>query len=561
MRPARLFSVFVLLLILLIAVLVFLIPALRSAPVNGVYHKEYQSDVRQNVRETTFSAVEGQVTNRAGEGIPALIRVYNAQRSRYKIDIVAQQFSTIDGGFSLRLPPGHYELLVNKGPEYEYLFLPFTVAAEETVQFDVALQRISNMAQRGWFAGDPHQHSGFKDGKDPVPQLLLANAAVGLHFSAQTDHNVIGQNPLAKAWVAESGLNSDSGYPFHVIGGDEISTSIGHMIVWEPKDQQGDYIHLDHSAPAPEAALADKKQALTRMNKDMRRYGQFANINHPAGGNVAYATAGVKRGDSFMDVDFDWVENSDAILAFDATETWNGGSGFMDSMYYFGSGIVHPFEGMDRVFHEWFRLLNTGAKFPSLGSSDTHDASVQGAIDDFHTLVNGVQDMFLGQLPYIPPRIAYTLFGENIEAALMYQQLDAIEYALEEVALMPGTARTYVYTGGELSTQALSDNIAHSFITSGPLLLADINGAMPGQTALISGRNTLNLDIVSHKPLRKLLVIADGELLLQRRFDDVMAIKEQIALNLEGRQWVIVYVEGHKNYAYAFTNPIYLKTK
>lgn len=231
----------------------------------------------------------------------------------------------------------------------------------------------------------------------------------------------------------------------------------------------------------------------------------------------------------------------------------------MESMYYFGSDVVHPFEGMDRVFHEWFRLLNTGVKFPSLGSSDTHDASVQGAIDDFGELISGVKDIFFGQLPYIPPKIAYQLFDKNIEAALMYQELDSIEYALEEIALMPGTARTYIYTGGELSTKALIDNVAHSFITSGPLLRADIDGAMPGQTAVINDDNTLNVDIVSHKPLRKLLVIGDGELLLEKQYDDVMSIKEGIALDLKDRQWVIVYVQGHKNYAYAFTNPIYLK--
>jgi hypothetical protein len=558
MRLSRLIGALLLLLLLALFIVLFLIPALRPAPAQGIYSEEYQSTVTQNVSETTFAAVRGQVKNAQGRGIPALVRIYNARRSRYQIDIAAQQYTDLHGNFTLQLTPGEYELLVNKGPEYEYLFVPFSVSDKQTVSFDIGLERIVNMAELGWFAGDPHQHSGFKDGKDPLPQLLLANVALGLHFSAQTDHNVVGQNPLAKAWATDVALDSDSGFPFHVIGGDEISTSIGHMIVWEPKDDTGSYIHVDHDAPQPEASLDSKIEALTRINKDARRYGQFVNINHPAGGNVAYENFGEKRGDSFMDVDFDWVANREHVLAFDATETWNGGSGFMESMYYFGSGIVHPFEGMERVFHEWFRLLNTGAKFPSLGSSDTHDASVQGAIDDFHKLVNGVKDIFFGQLPYIPPKIAFPLFGDNVEAALMYQELDAIEYALEEVALLPGTARTYVYTGGELSTKALIDNIGHSFITSGPLLLADIDGAMPGQTARISGRNTLNLAIKSHKPLRKLLVIADGELLLQRQYDDVMQIQEQIALDLDGKRWAMVYVEGHKNYAYAFTNPIYL---
>ena len=56
----------------------------------------------------------------------------------------------------------------------------------------------------------------------------------------------------------------------------------------------------------------------------MDRYALFSTINHPFAGNVINRLFGDKRSDSFMDVDYDWLENRERILAFDATETWNG---------------------------------------------------------------------------------------------------------------------------------------------------------------------------------------------------------------------------------------------
>ena len=58
-----------------------------------------------------------------------------------------------------------------------------------------------------------------------------------------------------------------------------------------------------------------------------------------------------------------------------------------------------------------------------------------------------------------------------------------------------------------------------------------------------SASSTLRLDVISHTPLHKLMVIVDGE----------------PVLNLARRKWAIVYVERNFNYAYALTNPIYLE--
>jgi len=535
-------------------------PELPQRTYNPVYSGDFNSTLTldSTTGNSMNASLGGRVSNSEGRGIPALLRLYRLPRQPRSIDIVAQQYAAIDGLFSLEAPAGDYELLVYKGPEYEFFRHTIKLEQGSKNRAAIKLARITNMAQRGWFGGDPHQHSAYFDGADPLDKLLQANAGVGLHFSVQTDHNKVGQNPIAKAYVAQSGLDSDSGHPYLAIGGDEISTSIGHMNVWEPMQSDGQYIHIDDSAPPPEAALEEKTSALQRMQSDMEKYARFKVINHPAGGNVAYANFGEKRGDSFMDVDFDWIEHRDLILGFDATESWNGGSGFMDGMYYFGAQVIHPFESMERVFHEWFRLLNSGARLPSLGSSDTHDAYVSKYLEGYDQLVEGARTLFLAKLPRLTPQWAQRIFGD-LEAALLYQHLDSVEYQLEEIGLLPGSARTYIYTGGELDTDALIANAGRSFVTNGPLILATLDGAMPGETAALMDENTLRVELVSNKPLSRLLVISDGELVHERSLGNIMRGEELIALGLSGRKWLLVYVEGPDNYAHAFTNPIYLR--
>ena len=141
----------------------------------------------------------------------------------------------------------------------------------------------------------------------------------------------------------------------------------------------------------------------------------------------------------------------------------------------------------------------------------------------------------------------------------MYNQLDYLEYALEEIALLPGSPRTYVYTGGELSAQAITENIDHSFITSGPLMFVRVAGAMPGETANTTGKDVIHIEAVSHKPLHKLMLIADGELLVEKPLGEVLQLDTELSVDLSSFQWVIVYLEGKDNYAHAFTNPVYLK--
>ena len=513
--------------------------------------------------EITFTdsaspAVKGQIVNGQGTGIPALIRVFNAKNRRRWVDIAAQGYTDRNGSFSFPIAPGSYKLHVYKGSEYEYFIQDIAVQEGRDTLCTVQLTRIANMAERGWFAGDVHQHSTYSDGANTVGEMALADVAMGLHFAVQTDHNCVEQNiPFLEAC---RGLDSDSGYDFLGIAGDEITTKAGHMNIWEPMDDAGAYIHIDHTGPVSGSPFADRKAAMTGIVTEMQKYGALSVMNHPfAGDKKRQVEDGAPQSDTFLDDDLDWVDNRDLLLMYDATEVWNGGTGFLDTMYYFGSPAKHPFEGMEIVFDQWYKLLNTGAHFPSVGSSDCHEMLGANYVEGYNELVTEVKKNFLGFLPPIPVKIACGLMG--LEGGLIYQSLDEVEYALENTAILPGVPRNYVYTGGVLTGEAITQAIkdGKSFITSGPILLAAIDGNMPGETAPTgNGQSSISLDILSNKPLSKLMVIADGELVKKMDMKNAMEYTGEVTVDLTGRQWVIVYVEGRDNYAYAYTNPIYL---
>lgn len=498
--------------------------------------------------------VSGRVTNARGAGISALVRLRRRRRTA-SIDIAAQRYANRDGAFSFPIAPGAYVALVYRGPEYEYFEFPLEIFEAQDARLEIRLHRIFDMPSLGWFGGDAHQHSDFSDGKQSVAEMALFDVAVGLHWGVASDHNCVAQNvPFLEACA---GLDTDGGYPFLGIGGDEITTGAGHVNVWEPKDGTGAYLHIDDGAvPGMDAPLEERKVSWARVAEKAREIGALSHINHPFGDSVL-RKFGKGFGSTFLDEGLDWVENRDFILKFDATEMWNGGSGFMDGMYYFGSKARHPFEGMANAFFQWFRLLNTGARFPSLGTTDCHNP--YGCfIEEYNRMVAGVKRGFFGLLPPLPKKLARRLMG--VEGALLYANRKTVKRSLENVGLLPGTPRTYVYTGGELSMETLAQGIreGRSFVTSGPLILAALDGSMPGETAAARDGATLRLEILCHKPLSRALVIADGELILSIPLKNKTHFRGEMKLPLRGRKWLLVYAEGKGNYAYAHTNPIYL---
>jgi len=75
-----------------------------------------------------------------------------------------------DGGFDASLPPGRYEIVAERGPEYLPASATVNLQATSTRRETLRVPRWVDMNARGWYSGDLHNHRTI----DEVPALLRA---------------------------------------------------------------------------------------------------------------------------------------------------------------------------------------------------------------------------------------------------------------------------------------------------------------------------------------------------------------------------------------------------
>ncbi|GEM_PF-272845 len=71
--------------------------------------------------------------------------------------------------FEVRLTPGQYELVVERGKEYSAVTNTITVT-DHPISLTIPLQRWINMADHGWYSGDTHVHRTLEE----LPNVMLA---------------------------------------------------------------------------------------------------------------------------------------------------------------------------------------------------------------------------------------------------------------------------------------------------------------------------------------------------------------------------------------------------
>lgn len=87
-------------------------------------------------------------------------RVYPNPARRLAPDFFFHEQIYRADGETVSLPPGQYQITVQRGPEYHVQTLPLTVtAAPARQEFAVKLQRWIHAAKRGWYSGDHHVHA------------------------------------------------------------------------------------------------------------------------------------------------------------------------------------------------------------------------------------------------------------------------------------------------------------------------------------------------------------------------------------------------------------------
>ena len=253
------------------------------------------------------------------------------------------------GRLQVSIPPGDYEVTVDRGFEYTRHRAPITVAEGGTAQFDAALVR--QIDTSGWIAADLHLHAfGSMDAPVTLQDRVRSLAAVGVEVAVATDHNVVTDyEPAVRALGLEAEMAS--------FIGTEITTerpAFGHFNAFPLKPD---------AAPIP---FAGRKPA--QLFEDARHAApdgleSFVQVNHPRMREIGH----------FELMRFDprapkaWLRGSPlADLSFDGLEIYNG---------------LHAAEQdqVERNLRDWYALLNAGFRHTATGNSDSHRLTYQEA--------------------------------------------------------------------------------------------------------------------------------------------------------------------------------------
>lgn len=445
-----------------------------------------------------------------------------------------RRFTNEEGQLLLVLPAGRYYLRVSKGSEYEIKTCTLTVPEGSRTEASVSLCRFLQLHHEGWYVGDLHHHSVFSgplyppQGTDYVydtPRTVaMSMQAAGLTFGALSDHhNVLNH----REWEA---LETPEFLP---ILSKEISTSNGHVLALNVDED------MIYRIPAAQERTTEYlRKEFLRLTKEIKEHGGHPQLNHPRDMQAAIS----------FPPDF-----TDIIDIFDTMEIWNG------------SHPMEPETTNYEAFELWRSLLEEGRFIAATTGSDTHEVSLEFWMDSFCYLTRMYQEVKKAYDSLKAPwkeKAEYFLgmVEPQLEKLMMWEKLN----------LTSGCVRTYVKaderTPGNLLSHLKQGN---SFITNGPILIAEINGKQMGETARFAAdaaELTAKLTIKSNRPLTKLVIWKNGGRREELPLPKVEAEQGcfdyggEVRISATDAKWVFFQVESDTTNQ-AMTNPIFLEAE
>jgi len=146
-------------------------------------------DTRKAARKEAY--VKGMVRDAdTGEDLPARIYITNQEGVRYYPRNISSRGSSVDyrkqnwnnedatefhttlaaGAFSVELPPGTYQWIIERGKEYTPAHREIVIKDKQPLELEFKLKRWINMAERNWFSGDTHVHRAMHE----LPNVMMA---------------------------------------------------------------------------------------------------------------------------------------------------------------------------------------------------------------------------------------------------------------------------------------------------------------------------------------------------------------------------------------------------
>ncbi len=465
----------------------------------------------------TAGIVRGKVTDTNSSMIPAVILVEAPDGSAYRA------FTNAMGGYTISLEPGTYTLTFSKGHEYNTVVREVEVESLKThYQPDVRLEPLYDSYSRGWVAGDCHQHTFYSDGIDAVEDVMLGNAANGVYFGFLTDHNTSRGVPEYNGMTLFN-VRTENGQPryFRGMDGVEVTSEFGHYnalgtgLTLETYDLK--FTEAERNSPEKMQIVREKIMYIADC---ITRVGGLAQMNHP----YSVTTMGMAN----------WIDAADYEVfdMYDTMEIWNGYFCPPDGAYFTTENSMNQNYTSKLL---WYKLLNgmkEGHAFHAItGGTDNHDVSgaasakVRGKIAEAPADLQSYYDTWVARAKY------------------------------------NGMPATYVYLGDKeltMENATAAVKAGHSFVTSGPIALADIGGKIYGErVAAASGETlTINCDIWNRDGLKEVRVVVNGET-VQTIPCSGESFKEAVTLTREWEScdWVLLEVLGEDICQYAITNP------
>jgi hypothetical protein len=328
----------------------------------GVRAGSFDVEIKEGVDLThdhamafTPGTVTGRIVDGDGQPIPAKVN-FRPKEGTTEPDFgphggetaVGNLVYTTSGEFSRTLPPGQYDVIVSRGPEYDAVFTELTVPAGETVPLDATLNRVVDTT--GWVSADYHSHSS-PSGDNTSSQRGRVQNLVCEHveFAPCTEHNRISTyEPHIAALGIARYLRSVSGME---LTGQPLPLNHQNAfpLIMKPRTQDG-------GGPVTDGDVETQFERLALWDDRSEKYVQQ---NHPDVGWLFYD----KNGDGEPD------EGHERVLPHvDAME--------IHPIYQvIGMGPVEqrdgkPF-GNNRIFN-WLQMLNQGHRIVGVTQTDAH---------------------------------------------------------------------------------------------------------------------------------------------------------------------------------------------
>jgi hypothetical protein len=137
-------------------------------------------------------------------------------------------------------------------------------------------------------------------------------------------------------------------------------------------------------------------------------------------------------------------------------------------------------------------------------------------------------------------------------------------YGLEERGSQIGDARFYTYVGKEFSFENWLDAVkrGHTFATTGPVLLLEVNGKLPGETLDVApgARLRVRAEALGHReqvPLVSVEIVGHGRVLARRDGAQADRLVAEVELTAERGIWIAARCQAAPGQV-AHTTPVYV---